>query len=247
MNTENSIQLKKRFFVHQNIPYSFYWNIINHKAKFSQITANRKELNNLKMHFKRICQGLIPNDLFNSQNLPRVSQFKIRGIKLALIRSYSKKLIRAGKIQFHDANSKLPSYAQKVYDNFKDNIINKEPGHEPILKNILIKDKNSIAIEVPIWNEEKNRIITGHIDLIQIENDTIKVIDYKPEGKFLLSIPQVAMYGLLLKSKLNLKKLKCISFNKEAAWEYNPDILLTDVRNYLISHRINVRPWEDFI
>ena len=47
------------------------------------------------------------------------------------------------------------------------------PGHEPILKNILIKDKDAIAIEVPIWNEERNKEVTGHIDLVQIENDVV--------------------------------------------------------------------------
>ncbi|MFW9877190.1 MAG: hypothetical protein ACFFG0_29215, partial [Candidatus Thorarchaeota archaeon] len=121
----------------------------------------------------------------NSQNLPRVSQFKLKGIKSAFIRSFSKKLIRSGKIQYHDSNSKLPQYVQKVFDNYKVNRINKDPGHEPILKNILIKDKDSIAIEVPIWNERSGKVITGHIDLLQVKNDLVKVIDYKPEGNFL--------------------------------------------------------------
>ena len=121
------------------------------------------------------------------------------------------------------------------------------PGHDPILKNILIKDNDAIAIEVPIWSEEENKEITGHIDLIQIENDSVKVIDYKPEGNFLLSLPQVAMYGFLVKSKLKLNKVKCISFNKQGAWEYDPTILKMDIKDYLISHQIDERPWELFI
>jgi hypothetical protein len=121
------------------------------------------------------------------------------------------------------------------------------PGHEPILKNILLKDKDAVAIEVPIWNKKENNIITGHIDLIQIENDVVKVIDYKPEGNFLLSLPQVAMYGYLIKSKLNIKKVRCISFNKRGAWEYDPNILKEDIKEYLVSQHINERPWEKFI
>ncbi|MFX1408733.1 MAG: hypothetical protein ACFFA6_00140 [Promethearchaeota archaeon] len=239
--------LKKKLFLHQNIPYSFNWNKIHHKDKYYQITINREELNRLKVHFKNVSDGLIPNKLFNSPDLPRVSQFKISGIKPAFLRSFSKTLIRYGKIERFDSNSKLPKYAQKVFENYKENGFRGDPGHEPILKNILIKDKNSVAIEVPIWKEEKNKTITGHIDLIQIEKSTIKVIDYKPEGKFLLSLPQVAMYGFLLKSRLNIKNIKCISFNKEEAWEYSPKILLEDVKEYLISHHINKRPWEGFI
>ena len=218
-----------------------------HKEIYSQITANREELNTLKKHFKRIYDGMIPNNLFNSRNLPRISQFKIKGIKTAFIRSFSKKLIRSGKIKYHDSNSKLPQQVQKVIDIYKVNGITGVPGHEPILKNILIKDNNSIAIEVPVWNEAKNKLITGHIDLIQIEDDVVKVIDYKPEGNFLFSLPQVAMYGFLVKSKLNINNLRCISFNKEEAWEYDPNILISDIKDYLISHRINERPWENFL
>lgn len=239
--------LKIKTFIHQNIPYSFNWNKIHHKQKYYQLTTNKEELNRLKNHFKDVYQGLIPNYLFNSRELPRASQFKIKGIKSAFIGSFSKKLLRSGKIQYHDSNSKLPRYAQNVFKIYKVNKFMNIPGHEPILKNILIKDKDAIAIEVPIWNEEKNKEITGHIDLVQIENDVVKVIDYKPEGNFILSLPQVAMYGLLVKSRLNLKKVKCISFNKQGAWEYEPNILKLDIKEYLISQHINARPWELFI
>ncbi len=241
------LKIRNKLYIHQNIPYSFNWNKGHHKEKFNQITANLEELSRLKKHFKRISQGLIPNDLFNSRMLPRVSKFKIRGIKSAFIRSFSKDLIRSGKIQQFKSNSKLPKYVQKVYEIYKENNIPGHPGHEPVLKNILIKDKNSLAIEIPIWHNKKNKFITGHIDLIQIENDVVKVIDYKPEGNFLLSLPQVATYGFLMKSKLKIKNLKCLTFNRDEAWEYDPNILLMDIKEYLISHRINERPWENFL
>jgi len=239
--------LKKKVFIHQNIPYAFNWNKEHHKEKYSQITANRIELNKLKEYFKIVYKGVIPNNLFNSQNLPRASQFKIKGIKTAFLRSFSKKLIRSGKIQYRDSNSKLSQYVQKVFDNYKLNGINRVPGHEPILKNILIKDKDSIAIEVPIWNEINGKIITGHIDLLQVENDLVKVIDYKPEGNFLLSLPQVAIYGYLLRSRLNIQKIRCISFNKDKTWEYDPDILQSEIKDYLTRNQINERPWEKYL
>lgn len=240
-------KLKIKNFIHQNIPYSFNWNKEHHKDKYSQLISNRDELNRLKIHFKRVYEGVIPNGLFNSREFPRVSQFKIKGLKSAFIRSFSKNLIRAGKIRYYDSKSKLPRYAQRVFENFQENNIPGIPGHEPILKNILIKDKDAIAIEVPIWERKQNLAITGHIDLIQIENDIVKVIDYKPEGNFLLSLPQVAMYGFLVKSKLNLKKVQCVSFNKRGVWEYEPHILKEDIREYLISQRIEDRPWEIFL
>ena len=109
------MELKQKHFVHQNIPYSFNWNKIHHKQKFYQIIANREELNRLKAHFKRVAEGKIPNRLFNSRDLPRVSQFKIRGIRPAFIRSFSKNLIRSGIIKRFDSNSKLSLYAQRVF------------------------------------------------------------------------------------------------------------------------------------
>lgn len=239
--------LKKKLYIHQNIPYAFNWNKEHHKRKYSQITANRIDLNKLKEYLGIVYKGIIPNNLFNSGILPRVSQFKIKGIKTAFIRSFSKKLIRSGKIQYYDSNSKLSQYVQRVFDIYKVNKINRAPGHEPVLKNILIKDKDSIAIEVPIWNEIKGRVITGHIDLLQVKDDLVKVIDYKPEGKFLLSLPQVAMYGYLLKSKLNIENIKCISFNKDEAWEYDPNILVSEIKDYLVFHQINQRPWENYL
>jgi len=239
--------LERKLFMHQNIPYSFNWNRFHFKEKLIQNITIKQELNNLKMHFRKVSKGEIPNHLFNLRALPRVSQFKIKGLKSAFIRSISKQLIRSDKIRQLGPKSKLPSYAQKVYKNFKDNKIEGEPGHDPILKNILIKDKNSLAIEIPIWKNKGNKVITGHIDLIQVEANIIKVIDYKPEGRFLVSLPQVAMYGILLKSELDIKNLSCISFNKNKAWEYDPQILMLEIKNYLISQGINYRPWENFI
>jgi hypothetical protein len=55
------------------------------------------------------------------------------------------------------------------------------------------------------------------------------------------------MYGFLLKSKLNIKNLRCISFNKEEAWEYDPKVLISDIKDYLLFNRVNDRPWENFL
>jgi len=239
--------IKKRDFIHQNIKYSFNWNLKNHKEKLGQLNSNREEFKRLGSYLKKIYQGSIPNNIFNAKTITRVSQFKVIGLKNGFLRSFSKKLINEGKIQKLDSNSKLPKFAKKVHEIYYNNQINKNPGHETILKNILIKDKDSIAIEVPIWSAIKiNKHITGHIDLIQIEDNVIKIIDYKPEGNFLFSLPQVATYGLLLKKLIHIEKLNCISFNKNSAWEYNPEILLTDVKNLLSSKRIP-RIWEDFL
>ena len=75
--------------------------------------------------FKMVYQGTIPNKLFNSREIQRISKFKIRGLKAAFLNSFSKKLIRSGKIQKYDSNAKLPNYARKVFENFQKNQLNK--------------------------------------------------------------------------------------------------------------------------
>ncbi len=240
------ISLKSRDFYHQNIRYSFRWNIGHFNSKFGTLFANRQLFSKLEGYFNKISEGKIPNDIFNSRENFRVSNFKIKGIRSDLIRSFSKKLIREGKIKLLSTDSKLPTYVRSVYNNYRKDL-NKTPGHDPVLRNILINDKDSIAIETPIWKRYENKFLTGHIDLIQITNNSIKIVDYKPEGKFLNSLPQVSMYGLLLKKIFKIDKAKCISFNKNKGWEYDPEILKEDIQDFL-SIRIKERcSWQDFL
>ncbi|MFW9781318.1 MAG: hypothetical protein ACFFFB_03450 [Candidatus Heimdallarchaeota archaeon] len=239
--------IRNKVFIHQKIPYAFNWNIENHRQKISPLNPYRTEFIRLGKYFNRIYQGKIPHNLFNTRALPRVSRFKIIGLKSMFLRNFGKNLIKEGKIEYCDSNSKLPQYAQIVHTNFKNNGIITNPGHGPVLKYILIKDRDSLAIEVPIWKKAEGKALTGHIDLIQIQDNVIKIIDYKPEGNFMFSLPQVATYGLLLKSVLKIENVKCVSFNKNNAWEFDPNILLTDVKDYLKMHNINERVWENYI
>ncbi len=242
--------IKRRDFYHQRIKYSFNWNLVHHSEKLSNSRTNREEYRKLGSYFKKIYQtALVPNNIFNSRDIQRISKFKIMGIKNGFITSFGKQLIRNGYIEKYGPNSKLCMHAQAVFESYRENNISKPPGHDPILKNILIKDKDSVAIEVPIWSHVNGNYLTGHIDLIQIDIDknVIKVIDYKPEGNFLISLPQVATYGLILKKQLDINELKCLSFNKSGAWEYDPHILLTEVKDFLISQGIKTRIWEDYL
>jgi hypothetical protein len=235
--------LKRKDFLHQNIRYSFHY----HKTRLEKINQLSEDYEKLKKFLIEIYKGKIPNTLFNRKNIPRVSNFKLNGIKGAYIRSYSKQLIRSGKILKFDADYKLSHFAKEVYQNFRQYKLRENPGHDPILKNILIRDPTSIAIEVPIWKKVNGTYITGHIDLIKIEEENIKIVDYKPEGNFLYSLPQVASYGLLFKSIFKYDNVKCISFNKNHAWQYSPDILLNDLKEYLLNHKFNTQKWERFV
>ena len=236
--------LKKRDFYHQNIKYSFHY----HKKRLNNLDQLNESYERLKHFFMEVYEGKIPNDMFNMKKNPRISRFKLKGINKAFLRSYSKKLIRAGEIKQLDSN-KLSNYAKNVYKTYKANEIGKKPGHDPVLKNILINDEKSIAIETPIWKRKNGACLTGHIDLIQVSPKYIKIVDYKPEGNFLYSLPQVASYGLIFKSVFEYDNIKCISFNKNEAWEYDPELLIrNDLKQYLKNHQdLKTEKWEKWI
>lgn len=237
--------IKRKNFIHKGLVYSFNWNIENHE-RLKRI-ADNSDVKKLWNYFNRIGRGDIPNQLFNDRKLPRISQYKIKNLSQKIVGSMSTKLIRRGKIIRIKETSKYSKMVREVFDNFKENGIGKKPNHEPVLKNILIKDSESLAIEIPIWKRGQEGSLTGHIDLIQGNRTTIKVLDYKPEGRFIYSLPQVATYGNLLKNLLKVKNLQCVTFNLREAWEYDPEILLTDIKNYLIEHGYDERKWEAYI
>lgn len=216
----------------------------NH-VKLKEI-SNNPDIIKLWNFFERIGKGDIPNQLFNDYNLPRISQFKLSGISPKLLGSFKTKLIRQGKIKRLDETSKYAKMVQSVFRNFRQNGLKEKPNHEAVLKNILIKDEESLAIEIPVWKRGQKGSLTGHIDLIQANENLIKVIDYKPEGRFLWSLPQVATYGNLIKNLLKIKKLRCISFSLREVWEYNPEILLSDIKDFLINHGYGDRKWEKY-
>ena len=97
--------------------------------------------------------------------------------------------------------------------------------------------------------------LSGHIDFLFFFNDCLYVCDYKPEARdriFLKSIPQVSVYGLLLEEILNILnlKIKCITFNKTDAWEYEPSILYTHIKDIVrelkIDYPIDAK-WETYL
>ena len=90
---------------------------------------------------------------------------------------------------------------------------------------------------------------TGHIDLMLYspENETLIISDYKPEGKYLPSLPQVAFYGMFFKRLFKLDNVMCVSFSKDDAWVYDPEILKTDILDYLEQYGSPKLDWVKII
>src|SRR5271165_2329718 len=118
--------------------------------------------------------------------------------------------------------------------------------HETLQNFLLANDSSTMAIEIPIWLTEDEiadietrygielaaggapRSITGHIDFLQVRNDAVHILDYKPDARTNKPIAQLAIYALALTIRvpgLKLFDIKCAWFNEEEYNEFFPRTL----------------------
>ena len=90
--------------------------------------------------------------------------------------------------------------------------------HARLQKFMLANDSVTVAVEIPIWLAENDiaaierrwgitllprqgsepRVITGHIDFLQIRNAAIHILDYKPDASTNKPFAQLTIYALAL-------------------------------------------------
>jgi len=130
-------------------------------------------------------------------------------------------------------------------DRFKDN-------HSKVQLFMLENDANTVAIEVPIWmnsNEIEgyqslfgsDEPLTGHIDVLSVDNGKIWVWDYKPNAhKEKYADTQVYFYSLMLSKRtgIPLDNFMCGYFDAERAYMFKPEpierkeIINDSLKNY---------------
>ncbi len=102
-------------------------------------------------------------------------------------------------------------------------------NHDPIQIESLLKLKEIIAMEVPIWYDKiKGNELTGHIDLVGIKNDKVIIMEYKPiKVQVYKGLIQACIYGYLFSKtlRINIDKLECIVYSPDLALRFSPKIL----------------------
>ena len=99
--------------------------------------------------------------------------------------------------------------------------------HEKVEAFLLMQDTATIACEVPVWYWDKklNDGITGHIDVLQVRNNIVYIMDYKPEAKKQhTAAHQLYHYAvaLSLRTQIPLKKIRCAWFDEKEYYEFDP-------------------------
>jgi transposase-like protein len=197
----------------------------NAKLKLLEKYLTKRKFSLLKKYLEKISTNKFPHHIFKSKKiksqLPRASQIKFPTLK---IKKYKKQNL-ANKL------AELGLMLAKT----------KKQRHQKIQNFMLINDSVTLAAELPVYLN-KNDIryfkkrkfkfnlnnyktpITGHIDLIQIRNNLIHILDYKPDAKNQNPIEQLTLYALALasKTKLALKDFKCAWFDEKNYFEFFP-------------------------
>jgi transposase-like protein len=130
---------------------------------------------------------------------------------------------------------------------------NNRERHERLQQFMLTNDSVTVAVEVPIWLIETDiaaleeaygvelaprtgnvdRVVTGHMDFLQIRNGAVHILDYKPDARTNKPIAQLAIYALALTRLvpgLTLFDIKCAWFNEQEYCEFFPRTLFAQRR-----------------
>ncbi len=123
-------------------------------------------------------------------------------------------------------------------------------NHSKVQVFMLENDDKTIAVEVPIWIKEDelenyNQIfktkepLTGHIDLLRIEDGKVWVWDYKPNAhKEKFATTQTYFYALMLSRRtgVDIEKFRCGYFDSCYAYVFKPEVKKTktkDMKSFL--------------
>jgi ATP-dependent exoDNAse (exonuclease V) beta subunit len=129
---------------------------------------------------------------------------------------------------------------------------NNKLRHETLQRFMLANDSVTLAVEIPIWLTETDitaiereyeielapkttapRVLTGHLDFLQVRNGSVHILDYKPDAGTNKPIAQLTIYALALSrlTGIRLFDIKCAWFNENEYCEFFPRKLLSRDRN----------------
>jgi hypothetical protein len=104
---------------------------------------------------------------------------------------------------------------------------------------MLAYDKETVAMEVPVWFEDPVGLsipeidaLTGHIDLVRVEGDTVWIWDYKPDAHLETdATTQTFLYALMLsrRGNIDLANIQCGFFDEIRAYTFDPCSVLPNL------------------
>lgn len=119
-------------------------------------------------------------------------------------------------------------------------------AHGNVQLHMLKNDSKTIGVEIPLWLDEnelkeynlefnESGAISGHIDIVRIEDDKIWIWDFKPKAhKEKYADMQVLMYAIILSHRtgLPLDDFRCGYFDENTSYVFKPEMnMIEPLRN----------------
>lgn len=133
------------------------------------------------------------------------------------------------------------NYATKLATFVLQGAKERKDRHEILQKFMLYNDSVTVATEVPVYLTRDDlehmqtqlgfeitgdlpKLITGHIDILQIRNGQIHILDFKPNAEKERPIEQLTLYAMALSrlTGLRLFEFKCAWFDEKDYFEFYP-------------------------
>ena len=197
---------------------------LQHKGGYYPFKLHSLKLNKLGFEYPKLIWYLnrvfenCPNDYF--ENGPRSSALK-----------FGLNNLNIHQIIGHEVSSLCRIGLNMNKERFRDN-------HQRVQVFMLENDDKTIGMEVPIWlnKDEYNYYsqtfrsdepLTGHIDVLRIEDGKIWIWDYKPNAfseKF--ASTQTFFYALMLsrRTEIPLENFRCGYFDEDYAFIFKPEL-----------------------
>ena len=172
-------------------------------------------------------------------------QYFAEGERMSEVRSKFDKTDMIVKAKFNYAN-KLAAFVLQAVPNNKQR-------HEELQRFMIANDSVTVATEVPVYIRREDvahmenvlkfkisdngkigikggkeievpKLLTGHIDFIQIRNGSVHLLDYKPNAEKEKPIEQLTWYALAMSrlTGLRLFEFKCAWFDEKDYFEFYP-------------------------
>ena len=146
------------------------------------------------------------------------------------------------------------NYANQITELVLQAVKENKLRHEALQQFFLCNDSATVATEVPVYllpedveHMERqlkfkiplkiDKVLTGHIDLIQLRNNAMHIMDYKPNASKEKPIVQLTLYALAMSrlTGLRLFNFKCAWFDEKDYYEFFPLHVVYKLRKELRS------------
>ena len=188
-----------------------------HNIKLNRLSSHTRLKSYLNDMFTKC-----PNEYFNGGPRSSMLRFRLDGLDVK-------------SVSGHEVNA-LASNALK--HNGEDS------NHAKVESHMLENDDNTVAVEVPLWLQpdeidnfkelfKENRPLTGHVDVLRIEDKNIWIWDYKPNAsRERFAATQIFFYALMMSKRtgINLENFRCGYFDERQAFMYKPELKM--IRSY---------------